>query len=698
MDDRLKVSRSDIALASSPDTRVRALGRYIWPALPLVGVVLLLPRLLSWAQISLGFVTWPWQFDLAEGVNLDATVLLSQGHNIYAPNGPDAFTSAPYTPLFYLLNVPLTWLFGPSFAGGRIISLLATLSVALLLVYVTGKITTSWSAGVFAGALWLSISPVIVWSALYTQSTLALALGFGGLAWTLRCTTPSAGASVRRASASLLPAVVLFALAFYAKQTAVDAAAATILWLIIREPRRGIKVGLAVLALVLIPFGIANIALRGGLWEKVVADHALSWSSGRAWRIGGKLLGEYWPLLVAASIFLVGSAVALARAITSGDRRSNLRTALSSPWALAVYYFLIATASVLARIGGDGINYNHLLDVVAPMCLLAGLSLGWVLGVLQAGASGSRREVKAASGAETSRRNVVVAISGLVACAILVAAQLFEFADPHTWYSGMWPDGPRNGQMQALSNLVAGTRGDVLSDDAYLLLHNGRRDIYDDTFMLISLSALGKWDDSSFVQSIRDRRYSLMFLFGLDRWSPEERQALSDNYSLKFPDILSTYEPLVSPASPQYTLTCSLANQEGAILLKGYSLAPGVSSRGINPGDVLRATLYWQPNAQPGLDYASFVHLVDNKGISVAGQDNPHTGAAGPTTAWGAGRVITDTASLPIPQNVEPGRYRLVAGMYHVEPETGKLQSLPASCRSGEQYGDGVSLGWVDVK
>jgi len=594
--------------------------------------------------------------------------------------------------------VPLTWLFGPSFAGGRIISLLATVAIALLLFYVTTKITSFWSAGVFAGALWLSISPVIVWSALYTQGTLAPALGFAGLAWTLRCTVSGPEAAGQRTKGSLLPAVVLFALAFYAKQTAVDAAAATILWLLIRDPRRGLRMGLSLLALLLIPFVVLNIADQGGLWEKVVADHALSWSGSRASRIWSRLWGEYWPLVLWAGLFVAGSAVGLARVMATKDKRSALQTALSSPWALAVYYFVIATASVLARLGGDGINYNHLLDMLLPTSLLVGLSVGWILRVLQVRTSRPASGATAGGAARTGRRNVVLAISGLTVCALLVGSQLVEFSDPHTWYSGMWPDGPRNGQMQALSNLVADTPGDILSDDAYLVLHNGRRDIYDDTFMLISLSALGKWDDKSFVQSIRDRRYSLLFLFGLDRWSAEERQALSDNYSLKFPDILSTYVPLVSPASPQYTMTCELSNPQDSIHLQGYSLPPGVTSDGISRGAVLRTTLYWQPSVQPVRDYASYVHIIDNKGNSLVAQDNPHTGALNPTTAWSAGKMVTDTASLPIPANIAPGRYRLIAGMYRNEEGSTQLQPLPAVCHGGEQYGDAVSLGWVDVK
>jgi hypothetical protein len=669
--------------------------------LPLLGVIFLLPRLFLWAQMSLTFVAWPWQFDLAEGVNLDATVQLAQGHNIYAHNGPDAFTSAPYTPLFYLINLPSTWLFGPSFGFGRAISMLATLAIALLLFYVVRVITSSWSSGLLAGAIWLSVSPVIVWSALFTQSTLAPALGFAGLAMILRYMAPKRVAGAGRAAWPLYAGVVLFALAFYAKQTALDAAAATLVWLLIRDPKRGTQAALSLAGLLVVPFFSANVALRGGLWEKVISDHALSWNAGRAWRIGGRLWYEYWPLVIWADLYLVGSLAGLAWFVRARKSWAAVREALGTPWALALFYFVFATASVLARIGGDGINYNHLIDLVLPLCLLAGLSTGWSLdwlGSRIAARSDPLRTAGASHMHPRSERGYVSALGGLAIAAILMGAQLLQFTDPHTWYSGMWPSAAREAQMNALSTLVASTPGDILSDDAYLLLHNGRRDLYDDTFMLVSLRALGHWDDAAFVQSLRDRRFSLLFLFDLDRWSPTERQALSDDYSLKFHDILSTYSPLVTPASPQYGLTCKLSNTRDSLALQGYSLAPGVASDGIARGQVLRTTLYWRPASQPKGDYASFLHLVDDQGQSVASQDNPHTGAASPTTQWKAGSVVTDTASIPIPAGLAPGAYRLVAGMYSADPSTGKLQSLPASCASGETYGDAVSLGPVEIK
>jgi hypothetical protein len=683
-------------------TRARVTGkditRIIWSALPLLGVLFLLPRLYLWAQTGTTFIAWPWQFDLAEGVNLNATVLLAQGHNIYIPNVPESFVSAPYTPLFYLLNVPFTWITGPSFGVGRTISMLSTLAVAVLLFYVVRRVTSVWSAGVLAGALWLSISPVITWSALYTQHTLALALGFGGLAWTLRYSALGSPPEEGAPSGLLYVGAILFALAFYTKQSAIDAAAATVLWLIASDARKGWRFAGLLAGLIVIPFAAVNFAVQGGLWEKVIANHPVSWSNSRAWRLLGRVWSEYWPLMVWALLGFGGIIVGFVIQVRIHRSRSALRQAFASPWTLTALYALAATASVLARIGNDGINYNHFLDMLIPCCLLAGLSVGWIVNRLQANpiatVSDPLQVARTSGGAWLSR----VALGAVALSAVLMVAQLLQFDDPHTWYTGMWPEQSRDGQMRALSKLAAETPGDILSDDSYLLLSTGHRVVYDDSFMFATLANMGKWDNSTLVRSLRDRRFGLLFLFDTDRWPENQQKALEDNYTLKFRDVLRTFVPLIVPASTQYNEQCVLANNQDKVSLTGYSLAPGVADSGIKRGDVLRAALYWHPDSKLKQDYASYVHLLSENGEKVAAQDNPHTGAIAPTTAWVAGSTITDTVSIPIPATVPPGRYRLVGGMYQFDQASGKIEALPASCTQGEPYGDAVSLGWIDVR
>src|SRR5205085_10403321 len=119
-----------------------------------------------------------------------------------------------------------------------------------LISLAVGKFTKHWSAGLLAGALWLTFSPVMIWAALYTQHILALAFGLAGLVWVMF--KPDA----RRLSFLVGP--ILFALAFFTKQSAIDAAAAAALWLLLRDLRNGFRFALTLAAMILLPFLAVN--------------------------------------------------------------------------------------------------------------------------------------------------------------------------------------------------------------------------------------------------------------------------------------------------------------------------------------------------------------------------------------------------------------------------------------------------------
>ncbi len=641
--------------------------RYLPTILIVATLALLVPRLLTFGQVTTTFLAWPWQFDFTEGVNLSATMQLANGHNIYAHNGPDAFVSAPYTPFFFMLTAPISLLAGPTLWVGRAISLAATLIVALLPVYAVRRATRSWLAGALAAALWLSLSPVIVWAALYTQHILALMFGLAGLVWAMRYP----------GGKRLYVAAVWLALAFYTKQSAVDAAGAVVVWLLLLDWRRGLRFGAALALVVGLPFASANLLLKGGLWEHAFGNQALPWNERRFWRLLNRLWGEYWPVLGLG----VGCAAGAVAAKMPALRRLGLPR-MSKEWGLAALYFVFAQASVLVRLGRDGVNYNHMIDALLPACLLVGLSTGYVMGRVNAGA-------RRGSGMRST--------ATLVALSALVVAQTSILADPHTWYLGGWPSEELDGQMRSLSKLVADTPGDIYSEDVYLALSNGRPVIYDDAFMFVSLANQGKWDESVFDRSLRDRRFSLILLQAdSERWTEAGRKAFTENYDLKFSDLVSTYTPKVTPVTPQYDMQCAFAGGGDEVELKGYSLPPGAAWDGSKPGEVLRVTLYWQTNRTLSRSYATYVHMLSEENEAIVSVDNPQTGAGKPTTEWQAGALITDTVSLPLGKDVAAGRYRLIAGMYGTNGTS--ITALTPVCGQGNVFGDGVSLGFVEVK
>jgi hypothetical protein len=71
-------------------------------------------------------------------------------------------------------------------------------------------------------------------------------------------------------------------------------------------------------------------------------------------------------------------------------------------------------------------------------------------------------------------------------------------------------------------------------------------------------------------------------------------------------------------------------------------------------------TLYWQSLAPVDEDYVVFIHLLDEKGETVAQADGPPTNNAYPTRWWSPGEVIVDAHALP----ATPDATRARLGLY----------------------------------
>ncbi|MHB0857368.1 MAG: ArnT family glycosyltransferase [Anaerolineae bacterium] len=85
---------------------------------------------------------------------------------------------------------------------------------------------------------------------------------------------------------------------------------------------------------------------------------------------------------------------------------------------------------------------------------------------------------------------------------------------------------------------------------------------------------------------------------------------------------------------------------------------------GIQPGDTLAITLYWQALAEPSGSFKVFVHLVDATGVVRAQHDGKPVAWTYPTEVWEADEVVDDRVRLTLPPDAPEGEYQLYAGMY----------------------------------
>ncbi|HEV2123798.1 MAG TPA: hypothetical protein VGW38_13625, partial [Chloroflexota bacterium] len=116
------------------------------------------------------------------------------------------------------------------------------------------------------------------------------------------------------------------------------------------------------------------------------------------------------------------------------------------------------------------------------------------------------------------------------------------------------------------------------------------------------------------------------------------------------------------------------------IQLTGYAL----DSRVVQPGEILRLTLYWETDARVKTDYTVFNHLVDATGARVGQRDGqPRLGRA-PTSRWRPQELIADTHEITIPGDAPTGIYELIVGLYDLRT----MQRLPVTSGSGGNHAE----------
>ncbi len=106
------------------------------------------------------------------------------------------------------------------------------------------------------------------------------------------------------------------------------------------------------------------------------------------------------------------------------------------------------------------------------------------------------------------------------------------------------------------------------------------------------------------------------------------------------------------------------------IALVGYDPPPPRVKR----GETLTFRLYWEALRPARASYTVFTHLVrEGDPHPVAQHDKRPLDGDYPTIAWAPGEVVVDEYRIEVPENISPGTYLIVTGLYRLET----LQRLP---------------------
>lgn len=461
----------------------------------ILAFLLLLARLgialFEYVRLASAALAFPFPLDYGEGPMLDQTLRLAGFETIYR----NSFASPPYTvsnypPLFQLIQVPFTWIVGPAFWYGRLISILSAVSAAALIGLILNTLTGDRIASAIGGLAMLAFPYLLQGSVLNRVDALALALSLGGLYATVRWPSHRHGPWV---------AGLLFtATAFVNPRYALTAPLTAFIWLWHLEHRRqAFRLAAVVTGSWVVLFLILNLITQGGFYLNTVLANwtAFSWDTVTSYLLNLYLHAGF--LVIGCLVFIV---------------IERLGEATPS-WPLVVPYCLGAVFMTLTAGMGNS-SVNDLFEVAAALCLASGAFIAW---------AGENYWLKA----------------------LLV----FVLA----WQVNVLIDWSRQDYIPALMNKVADTReveqlaeyireeeGPILADEYMGLLPlNGRR-LYFQPLEYNQLQAANLWSEAPLVGSIEREEFSVILLYEPRdrsaisiRWTEQVRKAIYAHYKLQ---------------------------------------------------------------------------------------------------------------------------------------------------------------------
>lgn len=313
-------------------------------------LVILLGSFAVYGVYAANLIQFPFDYDQGEGFELVDTILFSQAQWPYLDTEVYPFYSSNYPPLFHVMAAPFVWLFGPSYAYGRLLGFLGTLVTATAIGYAVYRDGQHRLLGLLAGLAFLASNTIYHIGPLFRQHMTMVM--FETLAVVVLAHASEIENSRQRRRTLLLGLGLILA-AGYTKQLAYATAIAALAFLFIRQPRWGILYGLGFALVGGAIFAGINIATDGQWWLQTITANVNTFYPDQTIGLFRLWFGLHGFLIVPATLYVIYEFYF--------DRLS-----IFSLWLLA------ATAnSILAGKWGAGDSY--FATAIAAICVLSGL-------------------------------------------------------------------------------------------------------------------------------------------------------------------------------------------------------------------------------------------------------------------------------------------------------------------------------------
>lgn len=414
-------------------------------------------------------MSFPFDYDQGEGFDLNSGILLSQGHSIYNDNTFYPYYSSNYTPVYSSVVAAGVVLFGPYLWVGRLVALLATLAAGVLVALAVVDETQDRPAGAIAGLIFLASNYVYHVAPLARVNTLALACALAGLYFI-----------AKRRTHWIALGVVFLLLAAYTKQTALDAVAAGVAFLILWRWRQGLAWGAGLVAAGVATAYWLNRATGGQFYLNTIQGNVNDFDWSQVAYFFGNFFGSH-------TIILMGAIGALALMV---------RQRWLSPWP---FYAIIGIMGAFS-VGKWGAGESYFLSTIASASVLSGIAVAHL-------------------------RRRMPAWAWMIPVLILVQLRLFWHSSVDDLVPGWRDTGPQSEVLGHLVNredyengwriveYVTDTPKDVLAEEVGFNLVANKR-VIGNTTQIKNLHLAYLWDDSKLIEALERKDFGTVVLNG----------------------------------------------------------------------------------------------------------------------------------------------------------------------------------------
>lgn len=464
-------------------------------------IIILTLNLVVWLVTALKFIQYPYSLDFGEGILLAQSSMLAHGKNIYPSINNYPFIVSNYHPLYpFVAGIPFLFS-NPGLWSGRLLTLLSAIGSMFLIGRIVHRSSGKIEIGILAGLLPLCLNYPYNWAFVYRVDYLGVFLSLLGLY--LYMYPPKKG--------GILISIIPFILAFFTKLNFVLAPIACLIDLFVKRDRQRLQYLVVLIVGIAVPYLLINAATGFGMFHHTFSYTVNAFHPGR--------MVEGYREIIGFTLLLWFPVV-----IGIANSKGKFKT-------LIISYLLMIVAS-LVTYGAEGSDSNYFIELlfVLPMAALI-----WIP---------NADESKPEKSTQLNLRWLVL-LSIVLFCFAGRVMESGEFGKAHGLNNKI-----EGGQK--IDMFIGNCAGEVISEDLSFLARNNKEMLFQPYIMSL-LARKDKWDQSRFVEDLRNKRFKLLVLrfdvnnpyhtdrpgaygkAGFDRFTDEMEQAIMESYDVFYP-------------------------------------------------------------------------------------------------------------------------------------------------------------------